>query len=151
MTLKTSFENGVLTISRLYEMPQADVFAAWVEAGQTQEWWGCENTTHVKSEIEAKVGGKYEHAMTITGAGLYPILGKFTAFEPPARLAYEMPGMSEGETMQVDVEFIPRGDGTEVKLTQSVLPSELSKVIQAGWSASFERLARYFDGERRAA
>ncbi|WP_168193203.1 SRPBCC family protein [Rhodophyticola sp. CCM32] len=151
MSVDTSFEKGILTISRQYDHPLDEVFSAWVDAGKTREWWGCENTTHVTSEIETEVGGKYEHAMTITGVGVHPIKGKLTAYEPPVRLAYEMPGMSEGEIMQVNVSFKDRDGQTEVTLTQSMVPAELRGVIKAGWTASFERLARFFNGERRAA
>ncbi len=113
MSVDVSFENGVLTISRRYDRPTDEVFSAWVEVGKTQEWWGCENTTCVTSEIETEVGGKYEHAMTITGVGVHTIKGKLTAYEPPARLAYQVPGMSEGEIMQVNVSFKDRDGQTE--------------------------------------
>lgn len=151
MTVSTSFEDGVLTISRSYDQPIEEVFTAWVDASKTKEWWGCANTTQVSSEIEPKAGGKYEHAMTITDVGVHPIKGILTTFEPPVRLAYEMQGMRDGETMHVDVQFTSKSGATEVRLTQSVIPAELGGVIQAGWTASLDRLARYFAGERRAA
>ncbi len=151
MKTETSFENGTLTMTRVYDMPRAAVFAAWTEASQTKEWWGCGDTTHVASEIEPQVGGKYIHAMTIKNVGVHPINGMLTVFEPPARLAYEMPGMSEGEQMLVDVTFTEADGGTRVQLTQSLIPDGLGEVITNGWTASFERLARYFKGERRAA
>ncbi|MEM9786214.1 MAG: SRPBCC domain-containing protein [Pseudomonadota bacterium] len=148
---KTSFENGILTMSRLYDHPREAVFAAWTEASQTQEWWGCAQTVQVKSEIEPHVGGKYEHAMTIDGVGVHPIKGVLTVFEPPQRLSYKMPGMSENEFMMVDVTFTAKGKATEVRLTQTAIPADYGDVITTGWTASFERLGRFFDGERRAA
>ena len=151
MSVQSSFEDGVLTISRRYDRSMDEVFSALVEVGKRQERWGCQNTTHVTSEIETEVGGKYEHAMTITGVGVHPIKGRLTAYEPPVRLAYEMPGMNRGEFLQVIVEFVDRDGQTEVTLTQSVLPPELQDVVKAGWTASFERLDRFFNGERRTA
>lgn len=151
MTTETSFENGTLTVTRVYDYPREDVFAAWTEASRTQHWWGCADTTQVTSEIEPQVGGKYVHEMTITNAGVHPIHGKLTAFEPPARLAYEMPGMAEGEVMQVNVTFKEAAGGTEVQLTQSHIPAGYDGIITSGWTAAFARLGRYFQGERRAA
>ena len=151
MTVKTSYENGVLTVSRSYDHPQKAVFAAWIEAGQTQEWWGCANTTQVASQIDPRVGGIYEHAMTIKGVGVHPIQGTFTAFDPPNHLAYEMPGMSPSEKMHVSVTFTETDGTTLVTLTQSVVPDQFGAIVQAGWTASFDRLGRYFNGERRAA
>ncbi len=151
MKTETSFENGTLTLTRIYDMPRETVFAAWTEASQTKEWWGCGDTTHVSSDIEPKVGGKYIHKMTIKNVGVHPINGMLTAFDPPAHLAYQMPGMAEGEQMQVDVTFTETAGATKVQLTQSVIPAGYDTIIENGWTASFERLARYFKGERRAA
>lgn len=151
MKTVTQFENGTLHVTRVFDKPRDAVFEAWVETSKTQEWWGCGDTTHVTSEIEPRVGGKYVHAMTITNVGVHPIMGQITHFDPPARLAYTMPGMAEGEMMAVDVRFTDKDGATEVHLTQSVLPDPMCDVVSAGWTASFERLARYFGGERRAA
>lgn len=151
MAIETSFENGMLTIWRRYDQPRDVVFAAWTEASQTRHWWGCAQTTQVTSEIEPRVGGKYVHEMHISGCGVHPIHGQLTAFDPPARLEYQMPGMAEGEAMQVTVEFIEKGPETEVRLTQSVVPDAYKGIIAAGWTAAMERQARFFDGERRAA
>ncbi len=151
MSTITKVEDGTLHVRRTFDEPREAVFDAWIETSKTQEWWGCADTIHVTSEIEPRIGGKYIHAMTIKNVGVHPIRGRITAFDPPARLAYEMPGMAEGEWMQVNVDFIERGNATEVHLTQWQIPEPLQDMIAAGWTASFERMARYFGGERRAA
>ncbi|MEP3279207.1 MAG: SRPBCC domain-containing protein [Stappiaceae bacterium] len=151
MSTTTTFEDGKLHVRRTFDEPRTAVFDAWIQASKTKEWWGCADTVHVTSEIEPKVGGNYIHAMTIKNVGVHPIKGQITAFEPPARLAYKMPGMSEGDWMQVNVEFIEDGGTTNVHLTQWPIPDPLRDIIAAGWTASFERMARFFAGERRAA
>lgn len=151
MKTETSFENGTLIVTRLYDQPREEVFSAWIEASQTKHWWGCDQTTEVTSHIDAKVGGEYVHEMTIRNAGVHPVQGVLTVFDPPEKLAYQMPGMQEGEHMDVRVSFTEKAGGTEVQLTQSVIPADYGQIITNGWAASFERLARYFDGERRAA
>lgn len=151
MKTQTHHENGVLTVQRAFDAPVSDVFDAWIEASKTTHWWGCQDTTKVQSEIQPKVGGTYRHVMSIRGVGDYPIEGQFVEFDPPRLLSYRMPGMDAGEAMLVRVEFTEAGSGTLVVLTQSPIGEPLTDVVATGWTAAFERLGRFFTGERRAA
>lgn len=151
MTTETHVENGTLTVRRIYDAPQAEVFDAWIDAAKTTHWWGCGQTERVASRIEPRVGGAYYHLMSLRDVGDHPIDGTITEFDPPRALAYTMPGMESGEVMAVRVTFEPAEAGTRVTLTQSKLDETLKDVVAAGWAASFERLADFFQGARRAA
>lgn len=151
MKTNVSYENGVLVVTRVYAQARESVFDAWIQTSKTEQWWGCADTTRVHSEIEPKVGGKYSHVMTIKGTGTHPISGVLTQYDPPARLAYSMPGVNSDEKMQVSVEFIERDGATEVRLTQMLIPEPYGEIVTAGWTAAFNRLDRFFDGELRAA
>ena len=142
MTTKISYENGTLTVSRVYDAPREAVFEAWVETSKVQQWWGCAQTTKVCSEIEQKVGGKYCHAMTIEGVGEMPMNTRFTVYEPPARLAYVEDG-NDPKAQRVTVEFIERGEGTEVRLVHENIPDEYSTYVKAGWTAAFGKLGDF--------
>lgn len=151
MTTETNVNDGVLTVRRLYEASQTDVFDAWIDAAKTTHWWGCENTFKVDSSVDANVGGTYRHNMHIKDVGEYAIQGKILAYDPPSLLEYEMPDEFSGTTMRIHVAFEAVSGGTLVTLTQSQLPEPMQDVVAAGWTASFERLARFLTGERRAA
>lgn len=151
MTTETRLNGDTLTVTRHYNAGQAEVFEAWMDASKTMHWWGCANTTKVASKIEPQAGGTYQHLMSIDGVGEHLIDGTLTAFDPPKHLAYRMGGSPDGRDMAVRVDFEPVGDGTLVTLTQTPLPAEWQDVVAAGWTASFERLDRFFGGERRAA
>ncbi len=151
MTTETHVNGDTLTVRRVYDASLAETWDAWIEAGKTTHWWGCSQTTKVRSEVEPKLGGKYHHEMTIEGHGEHLIAGEFTAYDPPSLLAYRMPGIDPEQTMDVRVEFKEVSGGTEVTLTQNMIPEPFRGMVEAGWTASFDRLARFFDGERRAA
>lgn len=143
MTTKAIFENGQLVMTRVYAASREDVFEAWVETSKVQQWWGCGDTTQVKSTVEPEVGGKYHHVMTIKNAGDHPIDGVITEFEPPALLAYQVTGETPDQTMTVRVEFEVVESGTQVRLTHSNIPTELGEIVTGGWTAAFQKLNRF--------
>lgn len=151
METQTSFSNGTLTLKRTYDAPRDAVFDAWVETSKTEQWWGCGDTTHVKSEIEPRIGGKYVHEMTIRDVGTHPVNGMLTAYEPPALLEYCMAGPTPRDSMQVRVEFAERGGMTEVCLTQTAIPDGLDDIVTTGWTAAFEKLGGFLAQSAHAA
>lgn len=151
MTTETSITDNVLTVRRTFSAPLEEVFEAWMQAGKTRHWWGCKDTVAVQSDIAPEVGGHYRHTMTIDGVGDVTIEGTITDYAPPHRLAYRFPGMTPDVVMHVSVAFTTVEGGTLVVLTQSEIPSELTDIVAAGWTAAFDRQADFFAGARRAA
>ncbi|MEM8972274.1 MAG: SRPBCC domain-containing protein [Pseudomonadota bacterium] len=151
MTTRTIIDKETLTVERIYDAGQADVFDAWVDATKTAHWWGCQNTSKVQSTINAQEGGAYRHLMHIDGVGEYLIDAVMLELRPPEYLAYRLPAEGPMSAMIVKVTFTSLGDQTRVVLVQSPLPDVLQETVAAGWTASFERLSDFFAGERRAA
>lgn len=151
MSVETQYSNNTLIVHKTFSQPVAAVFDAWIDAAKTTHWWGCANTTKVVSEVEAQKGGKYRHTMTINGVGDHTIAGCLIEFTPPTKLVYTMPANEFSPEMIVSVSFTETADGTEVTLKQSEIGAELKDIVAAGWTASFARLAAFFEGERRAA
>ena len=140
MNTELKYENGTLTVTRVFDAPRETVFEAWVETSKVQQWWGCAQTTNVSSVIEPRVGGKYCHRMTLEGVGELPMTSRFTVYEPPVRLAYVEEG-DDPHPLRVTVDFIERGDRTEVRLVHENLPDEYSEYVKAGWTAALGKLA----------
>lgn len=141
MSSETKYENGRLTVTRLFDAPRESVFDAWIKTSKVELWWGCSYANSVDSDIEPKIGGKYNHFMMLKDAGEYQHHGLITAYEPPALLAYELADAFDGESMHVRVEFTEQGSQTKVMLTQSNLIDAHSQFVREGWSAGFEKLA----------
>ncbi len=148
MNTETKFEDGNLIVTRLFEAPRADVFEAWCETSKVQQWWGCADCTAVRSEIEPRVGGAYNHHMTIGGGTEIPGFATLSEYDPPKRLAYtsEGPG-GPGTSMTVSVDFTEVEGGTLVRLVHAGIPDmrvdgdvELREIIRTGWTAAFGKL-----------
>ncbi len=152
MSTEVKFEDGNLIVTRTYDAPRELVFEAWVETSKVQQWWGCAECTSVRSEIELKVGGKYDHHMTIEGAGEVPGFATLTEYDPPSRLAFTSTGSGgpgPDADMTVTVEFTEVDGGTLVRLVHAGIPDmkvqgdvELREIIRAGWTAAFGKLGK---------
>lgn len=157
MTTQTSFENGNLTVVRTYKAPIDKVFDAWIETSKVKNWWGCAECTDVRSEIEPKVGGKYNHHMTIeTPAGKHEAEGFATLIEydPPNRLSYTSNDIED--KMLITVDFAEVDGGTQVTLVHANIPDmkvqgdvKLSDVITGGWSAALGKLDLFLSSENQ--
>lgn len=154
MSTETRLENGNLIVTRVYAAPRELVFEAWVETSKVQQWWGCAQCTNVRSEIEPRVGGQYNHHMTIQGAEI-PGLATLVEYDPPNRLAYEssLPH-DENANMRVTVDFLETKDGTKVQLVHSGIPDikvdgdmELRVIVREGWTAAFGKLDTFLHSE----
>ncbi len=155
MNTEIKFEDGKLIVSRVYDAPRELVFEAWVETSKVQKWWGCAQCTSVRSEIEPKVGGQYNHHMTIEGVGEVPGMATLVEYDPPSRLAYESSLPNDPNVkMVVAVDFSEVADGTLVRLEHSGIPDirvegdiELTEIIRAGWTAAFQKLDTFLQSE----
>ncbi len=151
MRTEARFEGGKLIVTRVYAAPREEVFDAWIATSKVQKWWGCAECTAVRSEIEPRVGGKYDHHMTIEGVGEVPGFALLTEYDPPARLAFESASpVDPSAKMHVTVDFTEVEGGTRVTLVQAGIPDvtlegdvELRAVVRAGWTASFGKLERF--------
>ena len=153
MTTDIKFEDGNLIVSRVYDAPRDLVFEAWIETDKLQKWWGCAQCVGVRSEVEPKVGGKYNHHMMIEGVEQeVPGHATFVEFDPPSKLAYQTPLPNDPNTiMLVSVEFTEVANGTKVVLTHSGIPDmkvegdfDLREIVKGGWTAAFEKLGNLF-------
>lgn len=150
-----TFADGNLTVRRVYRAAIEDVFEAWIETSKLKQWWGCAECTNVDSEVEPRVGGKYNHHMTIEneyGKFDAPGFATLTEYDPPNGLAYT--SNDDDDPMVITVRFRTVEDGTEVVMVQSNIPDttvpgdiELSEIVRQGWSASFEKLAVLIEAE----
>jgi uncharacterized protein YndB with AHSA1/START domain len=147
MTTRITYKDGTLTVVRTYAAPREAVFEAWIETSKVQRWWGCADATRVRSEVEPRVGGKYNHAMTIHGS-VYAQDARFTEYDPPARLAYASEPGAGGPPQTVTVDFEEVPGGTRVRLVHTGIPempvddrgTMLPDVIRNGWTAGLTKL-----------
>ena len=157
MATETKFEDGKLIVTRQFAAPRELVFEAWIETSKVKQWWGCAECTSVRSEIEPKVGGAYNHHMMIEGVpDEVPGFATLTEYDPPKRLAYSSasPAGPDAPPMTVTVDFAAVDGGTLVRLTHAGIPDmkvpgdvELRTIVQGGWTAAFGKLDTFMTAE----
>lgn len=147
MNTEIRFEADNLIVTRVYPAPREAVFDAWIETSKIKQWWGCAECTDVRSEIEPRVGGKYNHHMTINNEHEAPGFATLIEFDPPNRLAYTS---TDADDMVISVDFTDVEGGTQVRLVHSGIPDirvdgdiELREIIRDGWTAAFGKLATF--------
>jgi uncharacterized protein YndB with AHSA1/START domain len=125
--------NYSLEVRRVVPRPPDVVFAAWTTPSRLEQWIS-EPGSRVPI-LELKVGGKYHIDMMYKGKS-YPHSGEYLEIDPPRRLKFTwISAGTEGKTTVVTVNFIPRGDATEVVLTHEGLPSEENRAShEQGWT-----------------
>ncbi len=151
-------EDGTLHVRRIYPAPIEAVFDAWIETSKIKQWWGCAECVDVCSEVEPRLGVKYNHHMKIeTPQGVHEAPGFATLIEydPPYRLAYT--SNDEADPMVITVTFKAVEGGTEVYLVHANIPDikveggeDLCDIIRAGWTAATDKLENLFPKKKAA-
>lgn len=144
---------AVVSLTKVVSAKPKQVFTAWTEAKQIEQWFGPPGYTVTAVKMDARVDGEYELRMQSPDASdpIRSIVGRFTKVSAPTRLAFTWAWVDEsgdapddGESL-VTVEFHPHPDGTEVRLIHERLESEESRAAhEGGWAGSLEKLAGYF-------
>jgi uncharacterized protein YndB with AHSA1/START domain len=112
------------------------VFAYFTDPQRLVSWMGVEAT------LDPRPGGVCRIKMNDAAV----MLGQFVALEPDRRIAFTW-GWEEAvlrvppQSTEVEVSFIPDGDGTIVRLAHRRLPPGAAAFHRAGWGHHLERLA----------
>ncbi len=138
---QTEQQNLTLTVSRRYRATRDRVFEAWTHPEIMKQWFSPEGVTNPAIEVDLRVGGAYRVEM-LTPDGKRPIaVGTYQDITRPERLVFTWAWEGEaeptdvGETL-VTVEFLDRGDETEVVLTHVGFPHEEGrKAHEEGWTS----------------
>jgi len=148
-----------LTLRQTFHAPPAAVFQAFVSAEALKEWWSPEGYAAVEVQVDARVGGRYSVVMrSDAGSDTVYVHGVYREISPPRRLAFThmfehrgssapfaRVGLTDHETL-VTVEFIARGDATELVLVQEQIPTlDAEQMLQGGWQGILAHLARHLE------
>lgn len=129
-----------LVVERRIAAPPATVYRHLTASELWSRWQGREAT------VEPSPGGLFGMVMP---TGL-TARGQFVELSPERRVTFtwgwvDSPGLPPGSTT-VDIELIPDGDGTLVRLTHYDLPPDEIAIHTAGWHHYLPRLAVVAEG-----
>ena len=54
----TAGGQGAVKVTRVFDFPLESVFRMWTDSKKLAEWWGPEGCVNVRSEVDARPGGK---------------------------------------------------------------------------------------------
>jgi uncharacterized protein YndB with AHSA1/START domain len=128
-------EATALTFSRTINAPPAAVFALFQSAAALQAW-GC-----AAAQVDLRLGGR---VYLWWNRGYYTA-GVFTEVEPAQHLAFTWQGAGDPGTTVVQIDFVPAGTGTDVRVTHNGVGTDASwkiaaEGIRAGWEDLLKNL-----------
>lgn len=150
-------DNATLILRRVLKAPQELAFSAWTSAEHIPHWMQPEPGMTVPSvKMDLRVGGKYRIQMQDDKGEYFTAVGEFQEVKVPEKLVYtwdfekdgagEEYGEVEGKVSLITVEFLERGDSTEMILTHTRFATEQSRDSHAGgWSRIVEALAKFVE------
>ncbi len=142
-----------LQLKRRFAAPREKVFRAWTDPEALKQWFGPVGYKADVLEMDLRAGGRYrigfrQNAESETESH---VSGEFLDVVPPERLRYtwvweEQEGFPD---TVVSVEFLDRGEETEVRLTHERFPTvEECDRHREGWTSTLGKLTQLL-GESR--
>jgi uncharacterized protein YndB with AHSA1/START domain len=138
-----------MNLSRYFAAPPELVYRAFTDPIQLAQWF-APLMFHVPIstvEVDARTGGVFRLAMVSNDdpAMTSPVDSTFSeVIENRLLVGYEIvkgfPGMEDGATLTLTIEFIPEGDGTRLQLTQGPFPEQMRDMSAVGWGQSLYKL-----------
>jgi uncharacterized protein YndB with AHSA1/START domain len=148
--------DSTLVITRTFDAPREDVFAAWVDPEQLSRWMGPRHIASAVDRMDVRPGGTYRITMRDMNTGeTYAVGGIYREIAWPERLvftwAWEEDAIEHkrGEVTEVSVVLRAIGDKTELTLQHTAFPRRSMRDNHAmGWNGGFDKLDRLL-AERR--
>jgi glutathione S-transferase len=143
-----------LVLVRRFSASPERVFAAFTEKALMQSWYGPEDMTVPRCEVDARVGGKYRVEMHAANGSVSIVTGEFKEITPPEKLVFSwgwLKGAGRNPETMVTLTFRPAADGTELTLVQSgFLEDGFREAHAKGWNSSFFALDAALAGRAKA-
>jgi uncharacterized protein YndB with AHSA1/START domain len=152
-------DDATLIVKRVLNATPERAFQAWTSAEHIQQWMRPEPGMVVPlASMDLRVGGKFRIQMKMPDGEFFTAVGEFREVKAPERLVYTWDwekdgsgaefGEVEGKPSLITVEFLKRGEQTELVLTHSRFASVESRDSHArGWSKGVESFAMFVEKE----
>lgn len=143
----TNTKTNTLEIRRTIKAPIEKVYRAWTEPEQISQWFGCDKVNKAVVSQELKVGGEYRIDANCRDGSPGCVYGTFREIIPNQKLVYTWTNASveypANDTI-VSIEFISRGNETEIHLVHSNFALEKSAEGHTfGWNECLDKLAQF--------
>jgi uncharacterized protein YndB with AHSA1/START domain len=139
--VETVQRGDVVSCEVLIEAGPDTIFPFFTDPDRMVRWMGT------SAEIDARPGGRYR----IDVQGTYAASGEFVEVDPPRRVVFTWGWENEDALVPpgsstVEVELVPEGESTLVRLTHRDLPIDMRDQHAHGWTHYLGRLALGAEG-----
>ena len=145
---ETTVRHDTVAVTRSFKATAARVFRAWQDPAALQRWYtpGDETWSAKILEHDFRVGGKMRTSFGPRGGTPHFEDCLYVDIVPDRRICYAM-SIAAGDTRitvsMVTVEFLARGQRTEVSLTDQVAildGGDTAKAREQGWGETLAKL-----------
>jgi glutathione S-transferase len=150
-------ERFELQQTRFIRAPREKVFDAFTDEGLLRQWHCPRGMNVTLSRSEARAGGAWQLQMQARDGTRLAVGGAYREVTRPARLVYTWAWQGENSPMAgietlVEVDFLARDGGTELRLRHSGFPAAAASEAHAvGWRSTLNRLLDQVDERGSAA
>lgn len=150
-------ERFELQQTRFIRAPREKVFDAFTDAAMLRQWHSPRGMNVTHSRCDARAGGEWQLAMQARDGTCLAVGGVYREVKRPERLAYSWAWQGENSPMAgletlVEVDFVARDGGTELRLRHSGFPAPAASEAHAvGWRSTLNRLLDRVDERGSAA
>jgi uncharacterized protein YndB with AHSA1/START domain len=148
-------DDATLILRRMLNASPELAFRAWTTPEHIQQWMRPEPGMVVPiASMDLRVGGKFRIQMKDPNGEFFTAAGEFREVKAPERLVYTWDwekdgsgaefGELEGKTSLITVEFLQRGECTEMVFTHSRFATVASRDSHArGWARVADGFATF--------
>jgi uncharacterized protein YndB with AHSA1/START domain/predicted enzyme related to lactoylglutathione lyase len=146
MSNTTTTTVPALVIRRSFNAPRERLFDAWTTGELLRAWWGPPGSTVTETTFDAREGGRYRLAMTMSDGEAFVVRGVVSEYRKPERLAFSFRWEEDDPALErdtfVSIDFIDHGARTEMLFTHEGFADDASRGRhQGGWTQFFDQLA----------
>ena len=131
-----------ITVETLVNAPLDDVWAAWNDPAEIQQWNAASDDWHTTaSTVDLREGGTFRSRMEAKdGSGGFDFEGTYTRVVPKSLIEYRM-----DDDREVSVEFARQSSGVLVKETFDAETENTPELQRQGWQAILDNFGRYVE------
>lgn len=147
-----------LVIVREFDAPRDLVWKVWTEPKHIEKWWGPRGFSTRVTDVDMRIGGKWNYVMVGPDGTEYPVSGVFSEIVPPEKIVttdefgdeYDeiLPNVDLPKGIVATALFDDLGDRTRLTLRIAHPTAEDRKKhedmgVVAGWGSSLDCMDEY--------
>lgn len=105
----TDSESKKIVITRTFDTQREEVWQAWTQPSQIEQWWGPRGFTTRVNEMNFEPGGNFKYTMLDADENEYPTVGMFQEISEPKRIVATDEFGNSQENKQAAPEGLPTG------------------------------------------